>query len=406
MGIDVISFPVGVKDVASDGDSVGFFFFFVGVNEDAHGGGVVVDAVEFAFFIGAIVPEAGPDLFDAFADVAFVRVVGEGVVESGSIEVCAVFGVSTGAEARGDVAGEGLLEFGEGDEHPFGEGAIFFDEVAEVLEHLFACDGVILEAGVGEHLGEGLVEPVVDHELVIEVVGDGVAFWGGAGEDAAEVGDVGGFASVAVTFGEGDVVERFDLGLGEVARRVAGFGGADAFEVAFDFFGSGESDFKSFGGDSVEDVLAEEGGDVWVSAGVGDEGVWGVVLLSLEVDVGEGGLGDFGNDAGDEGEVVGEGLEDDDVSCGEGFCAGGDDETAKGFLLVEGLVGGAAEEVFGVDGVDGGVVEELLVLVEEATLSFTGGVVGEAVNEGGVVGDEVVGEFDVFEADGVGGPEF
>lgn len=207
LGVDVVTFPVGVKDVACDGDSVGFFFFFVGVNEDAHGGGVVVDAVEFAFFIGAIVPETGPDLFDAFADVAFVIVVGEGVVESGSIEVSAVLGVSTGAEAGCDVAWEGLLEFGECDEHPFGEGAVFFDLVAEVLEHLFACRGVILESGGGEHVGEGLVEPVVDHELVIIVVGDGVSFWCGAGEDAAEVSDVGGLASVAVAFGEGDVVE-------------------------------------------------------------------------------------------------------------------------------------------------------------------------------------------------------
>lgn len=181
------------------------------------------------------------------------------------------------------------------------------------------------------------------------------------------------------------------MGLGEVARGIARFGGADAFEMVFDFLGSGESDFKSFGGDFVEDVLTEEGGDVRVGASVGDEGIWGVVLLCLEVDVGEGSLGDFGDDAGDEGEVVGEGLENDDVSCGEGFCASGDDEAAEGFLLVEGLVGGAAEEVFSVDGVDGGAIEEVLVLSNEAALGFAGGVVGEAVDEGGVVGDEIVG---------------
>ena len=77
LSIEVVAFPVWVEDVSRDGNAVGLLVFLIGVNEDSHGGREVIDAIKFAFFVCAVVPKAGPDLFDAFADMTLVVLMGE-----------------------------------------------------------------------------------------------------------------------------------------------------------------------------------------------------------------------------------------------------------------------------------------------------------------------------------------
>ena len=72
-------------------------------------------------------------------------------------------------------------------------------------------------------------------------------------------------------------------------------------------------------------------------------------MLGLEIDVREWGLGNFSDNARDISQVVWKILEDNNVAGGKGFRAGRGNKASERFLLIHGLVGGAGEEIVGLD---------------------------------------------------------
>lgn len=86
LDIHIIPNPIGIDDVLGYGDAIGQFVLVVRVHDHTHGCVFMTDAIEFALLEGTVVPHAGPDLFDRILQRAFVRIVGVGVVEPGSIE--------------------------------------------------------------------------------------------------------------------------------------------------------------------------------------------------------------------------------------------------------------------------------------------------------------------------------
>ena len=86
LGVDVVGRVAAVDRVKADGHPVGPFVRIVGMQQDTHRGGQVVDAMEVAFSEGTEVPEAGVHLFDALGDVTLVGVLGPGVVQPGAAE--------------------------------------------------------------------------------------------------------------------------------------------------------------------------------------------------------------------------------------------------------------------------------------------------------------------------------
>ena len=74
--------------------------------------------------------------------------------------------------------------------------------------------------------------------------------------------------------------------------------------------------------------------------------------------------------------------------------------------MVHRLVGGAGEKIVGFDRVNRGCVVLGLIYFLELALGFAGSVIGQARDEGCVLRNDLVGEFDPLEGDRVGGPEF
>ena len=79
------------------------------MDQHGHRGVQVIDAMEVAFGERAEVPEAGVDLPDALAHVAFIGMLRARVVEARAAEAGQVFVVGAGAAADRCSHGEGFL---------------------------------------------------------------------------------------------------------------------------------------------------------------------------------------------------------------------------------------------------------------------------------------------------------
>ena len=100
--VDVVGILLEGDGVIADRDAVDRLVGVVGVHEDAHEHGGVVNPVEVAFQKGAVIPQAGPDALDGLVDAVFgglVRILGLGTVQSGAIEGRQVFIVRAGSVA-------------------------------------------------------------------------------------------------------------------------------------------------------------------------------------------------------------------------------------------------------------------------------------------------------------------
>ena len=275
--------------VEADGDTVDLFLLVAGVDEDGHGRGEVVDAVELALGEGAEVPEAGVHLLEGLGEVILVlaRFLALGVVEPRPVEARQVLVVGAGAVTTVDALIERLIHFDDRIDDPL-RGLSLLDGLAQILELLLLLVEVRLEKGLRQHVPDVVVEAVVLHELVVEIEGDGEA----VGDrplrkaEGAENGHVRRLDAEGSPVLEADLAQGGDSReRGEVPLRRLRLGGPGQRVVVVDLLPGRRPERVAGLSDCVVDVAVDQRVDLGLAKGVVDEGVGNAILNRAQVDV-------------------------------------------------------------------------------------------------------------------------
>ena len=409
-----------IEDVGGDGHPVRILVRVGVVDQHRHADLAVGDAPVGALLEGAEAEDRGPDrphrIEDGAARVA-ERARGRGV-EAGAGEAVEVFGVGARAELHplvGEIGGELLDEQrGEGVIDRRGEHVVL-----QVDEGSLARGRVAGEGGVVEHGIEALVEAVLLHELEEVVDGDDEALRVGN----RHAGDLGQAAEVAGLAAEGGdcgidgglqseahvehLFEVAEVGDAPVGARDTDSGRAVRLPPGVGL-GLGDFDEPVVGSADLQlHPLAVEGTDGLVGEGAREPHVGRAPVLCQHIDVRQRGLELGGDDAAADLDVVGDGLQHDDVAEGEILCRQlvlrHEPELAEGAGQVERLVGDALKELVAVDdgdiggqaqrlardGVGGGVEAELAALPVVVADDAEG--IGDHLGTRRVVGCDLVG---------------
>ena len=413
LGVDVEAGPARVVDVLGVRDAVGELVVLVGMQEHAHRGDEVIDAIELALLVGAEVPQAGEHLLHGGREVTLVGAVGERVVEPGAVEAGQVLVVGAraradraiGAEARGEVG----LHCADGVAERRGHRGLL-DGLAQLREGVLADGGVVGEPGCGDHRTGRVVEPELGHEPLVERERQRAAVGHDRGrQHAAQLGDVGGLGAERGRVGEAERGERRGLGARQIARRHLRGRRTLRLEVSRDVLGRGRLDVDAVSGDlEPHDAIAERH-ELGARGRAGEICVRRVVLLGLQVDVGQRRLRRGGHDAGDVGQLARGLLEHHHVAHGRGATrrrAVLDPQRAEADAEVHRRERDAGEQLAGDHHPHSGVGERRALLVEATLLALARRVVRDvAGRERQRRGDELVRERDVRGGDRVGRPE-
>ena len=257
------------------------------------------------------------------------------------------------------------------------------DPLAQLLELGLLGVEVRLEIRVGQHVCDVVIEAVVLHEFVVEVEGHREPLRHGAVLEAqrSQHGHVRRLDAERGPVVEFDVAERSNLSdrkvpLGRLGLRRAGGG-----VVGIDLRRGSGTQGPSVPGHRVVNVAVDEIIDVVVVEGIADEGVGDAVLHSSQVDVRQRRLGHGGDDAGDTGELIGQGLIDDDVARVGAFLQRHDPEETVPLRFVQGDEVHVGEDILLQQHIDSGIVEERPFLVIQRQSSRRHRVVREVVVE-------------------------
>ena len=300
-------------EVKADGNAVDQFVLVAGVDQDAHRGRQVINAMKVALGEGAEGPQTGEHLFQRLGQVilVFVRLLALRVVKPRTVEPGQIFVVGAGSVAPMDARAERFVQRCDRRDDPFWRLCVL-DVIAQFLERIHLCIEARLEIFISQHGLDAGIEIIGLHELVVEVeryrkpVGHGPRWKA----QCSQHGHISRLNAERLPVIEADLTEGLDLGDREVALRRLGLGGPRRLVVSINFCGRGGADCVSGLGHFVPDVAADERRDGGIVNGVSNEGVGHTILNGAQVDMRQRGLGHGGNDAGHAGKIVGQSLVD------------------------------------------------------------------------------------------------
>ena len=340
----------------------------------AHDHGGVVNAMEVPLQEGTVIPQAGPDLLDGLVDAFFgrlVRVLGLGRIQAGTAEGGQVFVIGAGTVSQGLAIRVLVVQVLQRRDDPVrGRGVL--DGLAQVVQHLLLDIGIGLEVRVGQHrrhrLGQGgfrrkgdfllirglllaqdgfLAQGRLLHELVVKVEGDGEPDGGRAvgQSQLGQLGHIGRLDTEGGPVSEAHIVQRGDRLFRQVALEGLRVLGTQAFEMLVHVRLGGCANRVAVGSDGVIDVVVEQCGDGFLCQRVSNEGIGQVVLDGAQIDVGQRGLRDGRDGAGNAGQIVGQSLIDGDVKGAGAFAFFHQPQTTVPLALVHRDVVYVAQDV-------------------------------------------------------------